>query len=151
MSTGGAAIPEHAVRTRNRELRYLFHTKHHVPGRPRGEVAQWRIEVTREQEFGVFDLADDRDTFDPEENLYGVALDDEGEVLELGTDGQQVAFFPNTRPEQPWHGYPLAPLKRVEPPHPPKREVPREVLRRMVEVGMLDEAQRKRLMKGKQA
>jgi hypothetical protein len=148
MATGGSAGPEHPVRTANHQYRYFFHSEHHGgdPGK-----AQWSKELSHAEEFAVFDLADTHDLLDAKDHLYGLHLGPRGEILELGTLDQQVAKFPRARDNESWHGFPLAPLRRVKPPHPPERETPMEVLRRMVERGLLNEIQRKRLAKGKSA
>jgi hypothetical protein len=149
MATGGAAGPVHPVRTANHQYQYLFHPKHHGRGGPR--EAQWLKELSHDQEFGVFDLADTHELLDGKGHLYGFHLGPNQEILELGTLEQQVAMFPRARPDEPWHGYPLSPLRRVRSPHPEERDVPTEVLRRMVERGLLSEIERRRLEKGKRA
>jgi hypothetical protein len=149
MATGESAGLVHPVQTANHQYQYLFHPKHHGRGGPR--EAQWSKELRRDQEFAVFDLADIHDLLDGKGHLYGLRLAPNREILELGTLGQQVAMFPRARPDEPWHGYPLSPLRRVSPPHPEERDVPTEVLRRMVERGLLNEIERRRLEKGRRA
>jgi len=147
MSTGGPAVPEHPVPTRNHGYRYQFHPKHHDPSRR--DVAQWLPEMSREAEFAVFDLADVHDLLDVKGNLYGLRLGPDREVFELGTLGQQVAMFPQARDNQHWHGYPLMPLWKVRPPHPEVRKAPSAVLQQMVDRGLLEHEDRNRLEKGK--
>lgn len=147
MSTGGPAVPEHPVPTRNHGYRYQFHPKHHDPSRR--DVAQWLPEMSREEEFGVFDLADDHYLCDEKDNLFGLRPRHNGELPDLGTLGQQIARFPHARPSEPWHGYPLAVLRLVREPSPPEREIPVGVLRQMVAAGLLDEDECKRLGRGK--
>jgi hypothetical protein len=148
MATGGSAGLVHPVRTRNHQYQYLFHPKHHG-GDPR--EGQWLKELSHDEEFTVFDLADEHDLLDEKGHLYGLRLGQDREILELGTLGQQVAKFPHARPDETWHGFPLSPLSVGKPPYPPEREVPKGVLRRMVDRRLLNEIQRKRLEKGKPA
>lgn len=149
MSTGGPTIPEHPTPTRNHAYRYLFHPKHHDPGRVAD--GQWLPEMTRDEEFAVFDLADDHDLLDEDGSLYGLRLSPAGEILALGTLEQQVAKFPWARPGERWHGYPLGPLVRPRGPSPSERVIPSEVLKQMAKRGLLDDDQLRRLRNGKPA
>ena len=144
MATGETSGPIHPVATRRSGHRYLFYVKHHGGDR---EAARWLPTLTRDQEFAVFDTADFHDLSDDVGYLYGIGNGPDGEVLELGTWGQQVAEF---RPGVTWHGYPLRPLKE-EGPENRKGEKHRPasvVFKKMETAGLISLQQRKRLMKG---
>jgi hypothetical protein len=147
MSTGGEPGHLHPERTRTHDYQYFFYDEHHGRGGP--EVAQWAEDLSEAEEFGIFDRSDELDLSDDAGNLYGLRIGPDLEILELGTLKQQVAKFPHAHPDQPWHGFPLGPLKPARQPQPPTREIPRDALRKMEERGLLDAAQRKRLERGK--
>jgi hypothetical protein len=137
---------EHTERTRRHAHRYLFTAKHHGGG---GQYdARWI--VTEQEEFAVFDGADERDLLDEDRNLYGALRDDVESLRHLGTYQEQIAEFPCTAEGMPWHGYPMwainqeGPSRRRNPRHRPARAV----FDRMVEVGLINAAMRKRLMAG---
>ncbi len=144
----GEAGHLHPERTARSQFQYFFYEKHHGGGDPR--VSQWAPDVTENAEFGIFDQADALELFDHKGNLYGArrsaAAD---ELLILGTLGQQVAKFPNARPNEPWHGYPLRPIKANGDVQPPDRPVPKEALQRMVDTGVLSRSEMSRIRKGK--
>ena len=96
---------------RHRNYQYFFYEKHHCNGP--SEHAQWLTEpeLTRAGEFQVFDDADFNETNDDIGNLYGMRRRENGVIPLLGTRGEQVACFPVTRPPQPWHGYPVWPIR----------------------------------------
>ena len=150
MSKDDDDCPPHPQPTRNGRF-YCFSVKHHRLDD--SNDAQWLRELRRDEEFGIFALADERDLSDESGNLYGLRLGINGEVLELGTRGQQIAKFPLAHPNQPWHGYPLWPLKpyaggsnrgakKVQP--------SKLVFVTMERAGLLTERNRKRLQKGDQ-
>jgi hypothetical protein len=150
MSVGGEPGHLHPTATQRSRYRYFFYDKHHGRGGP--EAARWSPDLTDEQEFGIFDQADLLDLSDEQGNLYGINIgpEPEREVRNLGTLRQQVAKFPISHAGSPWHGFPLGPLEGdYDPPHPPRRALPREALTKMVENGLLNGAQRRRLLKGK--
>jgi hypothetical protein len=150
MSVGGEPGHLHTEVSERSGFRYFFYDKHHGRGGP--EVAQWATDVSNDEEFGIFDQADLHEIRDNRGNLYGLRVvpGPAGEILYLGTLRQQVAKFPIAREGTPWHGYPLAPLEhRPKVPQPPPRALPNDALQRMVEVGLLDNRQRKRLLKGR--
>lgn len=148
MSVGGEGGHLHLTPTRRSRYRYFVYDKHHGRGGPK--ASQWALDVSEDEEFGIFDQADDRNLSDDRGNLYGIRLGPEPEhqILSLGTLGQQIAKFEDSGPH--WHGYPLGPLEdNLDPPHPPKRTLPRDVLQKMVDAQLLTKEQRKRLLRGK--
>jgi hypothetical protein len=149
MSIGETSGPIHPVPTRRSGYRYLFYDKHHGRGGP--DAARWLPSLSRDDEFAVFDVADEADLADERGWLYGMRpRDAAGHIPELGTWGQQVAEFPLARPNDPWHGYPLWPLgeegpenRKGEKGRPSKR-----VFLRMEAVGLITQRERKKLYKG---
>ena len=111
-------------------------------------AAQWVLDLSENEEFGIFDQADDLDLNDDQGNLYGIRLGPERQVLVLGTLRQQIAKFTDSGPH--WHGFPLGPLDtNLDPPHPPERALPKDALQKMVDAHLLTREERKRLLKGK--
>jgi hypothetical protein len=150
MSVGGEPGHLHPVPTRRNAYRYFFYDKHHGRGGP--EAAQWALDLGEDEEFGIFDQADDLELSDEHGNLYGIRLDlqPQRRILALGTLRQQVAKFPRAHVGQEWHGFPLGPLDRnLDPPHPPERALPKDALQKMVDAQLLTREERKRLLKGK--
>jgi hypothetical protein len=113
MATGETSGAIHPDPTQRSGHRYLFYEKHHGRGGP--DAAQWLPDLSRDDEFAVFNAADLHDISDERNWLYGVRIDADGKVLFLGTAGQQIAEFPFARPNEPWHGYPHWPLKDAGP------------------------------------
>lgn len=148
MSTGESAGPIHPVPTRNGK-RYLFSGKHHGGDR---NAAQWLPTLSHDEEFTVFDTADFHDISD-EGWLYGVRIGPRGDVLELGTWGQQIAEFPFARDNEAWHGYPLWPLKVAGPPNRKgeKHRPAKNVFLKMEAEGLIDTRDRRCLQKGDHA
>jgi hypothetical protein len=109
MASGVETGPLHPVPTRRSGYRYFFYVKHH--GRGGAGDAQWSDDLSPQEEFGVFDLADEHDLSDQQGNLFGLHIGRAGKILMLGTWKQQVAKFPRAHPGQPWHGYPLWPVE----------------------------------------
>jgi hypothetical protein len=107
--------------------------------------------LSDDEEFGIFDQADTLDLSDEQGNLYGISIGPEPDrvVRYLGTLRQQIARFPFAHAGAQWHGYPLGPLENPVPPHPPERALPRNALRKMMEHGLLNNSQRKRLLKAR--
>jgi len=70
--------------------------------------------LSREEEFGVFDMADRHQLRDGDGNLYGLLiseLDGLRRLMELGTKYEQVArFWAEVRTDAHWHGHPLWPF-----------------------------------------
>ena len=137
----------HRARTARSHYRYFFYDKHHNPNNT--DDAQWLPELPRDEEFAIFDLADAREIVDAKGNLFGLRIGLQNQVLPLGTEGQQVAEFPFTRPGCAWHGYPLWPLKKDGDVDRSRLPAPKEALWRMEEVGLLEANQRRRLGGGK--
>jgi hypothetical protein len=113
MSVGETSGPIHPVPTQRNGYRYLFHVKHHG-----GDVraARWLPSLSHDEEFAVFDGADQNEVSDERGFLYGVgARDEDGGLSFLGTWQQQIAEFPRARPDETWHGYPLYALNDEAP------------------------------------
>ncbi len=149
MATGETSGPIHPVATRRSGHRYLFYVKHHGGG----DAAKWLQELTPDDEFTIFDTADFHDLSCERGWLYGVRNGLGGEVLALGTDRQQIAEFPHARSNEPWHGYPVWPLKE-EGPENRKGEKFRPapvVFKNMEKTGLITTQERMRLMKGNYA
>src|SRR3974390_1372479 len=91
MSVGQEAGPLHPEVTRRSGYPYLFYVKQHGHGGP--DDAQWSEDLTQEEEFAIFDLSDEHELSDEQGNLFGLRIDQDGELLFLGTWGQQVAKF----------------------------------------------------------
>jgi hypothetical protein len=137
-------IREHSTVTRGRGLRYLFTPKHHGAVL---DAAQWLPSLSFEEEFAVFDDADVHELRDDDGNLYGVRREAEGSLSYIGTRKEQVAEFPVARDGEAWHGYPVYPLTEMGQRHRPDRSV----FNRMVEAGLINRSQRRRLLKGNHA
>jgi hypothetical protein len=150
MATGEASGPIHPAPTRRSGHRSLFSGKHHGHD-PR--AARWLPTLSQDEEFAVFDAADFHGLNDERGWLYGVRVGESGGILELGTWGEQVAEFPAARPDEPWHGYPLYPLKEAGPPNRrgEKHRPSKDVFLKMEAAGLLTARDRKRLMKGDHA
>jgi hypothetical protein len=145
-----AEIVIHGQTTRRSGYRYQLTPKHHGgdPG-----AAQWLPALGLEEEFGVFDTADQHELSDEEGRLYGVLRDAEGELRDLGTWQQQVAEFPRADEGVPWHGYPIWAVNEVAPARRSgeKMRPAKEVFGKMERAGLLSRGQRKRLYKGDHA
>ena len=130
-------------------LVYRFTPKHHDGHDP--NAARWLPELTREEEFAVFELADDHEIVDAGGKLYGL-LRGEGETVRtLGTWYQQLAEFPVARPGEPWHGYPIYPVSG-EAPENRRGDACRpgkEVFERLFTAGLIDRREKQRLKRGK--
>ena len=151
-----SASPQlHPEPTKGRKLRYLFHPKHHG----HEKWATWC--VSRQEEFGIFDVADEQDFSDSANHLYGI-LRTNGRLQVIGTWRQQVAIFKCDdavdpwKDGKPWHGYPLYPLKHTLTPKHIMRQwsrliPPDEVLKEMIRRGFLKENERIRILGGSHA
>ena len=139
---------EHTARTHRSEYRYIFTAKHHGGGAS-GD-ARWPEEVSHDEEFSVFDVADLFVTCDERGWLYGVLPDTEGELRDLGTWQQQMAEFPWADEGVPWHGYPIWAVNELAPPNRADQRMrpSKDVFRRMEQAGLITARQRKRLYKG---
>lgn len=139
----------HPDPTARGRLLYLFTAKHHGLD---PAAARWLpgADLTREDEFRVFDLADRHEIANDGGDLYGLLRTPAGEARTLGTWGQQLAEFPSARPGERWHGYPLYPLNEQAPANRAgaKCRPAKPVLARMETEGLIDARERKRLAKG---
>ena len=144
-----ATIQDHPSRTDHHGYAYQFTPKHH--GADSG-AAQWLPELTLDEEFAIFNIADEHDLIDERGWLYGIRRVGD-EVVELGTHEKQVAVFPAARLGIPWHGYPFWPESKMAAGNRrgEKMRPDSDVLARMVAVGLLTAQGRKRLLKGKHA
>jgi hypothetical protein len=98
--------PEHPRTTRRSGYRYFFYVKHH--NRANTDDAQWLASLSADDEFAVFDLADEHIIENAHHDLFGLRLGTGGEILVLGERDEQVAEFPFTH-----EGEPLARLSDV--------------------------------------
>ena len=147
----GMADPIHPTTTRRNGYSYLFAGKHHGGGSS-GDAC-WAEEVSRDEEFPVFDDADFFELSDEKGRLYGVLRDEEGELRDLGTWQQQVAEFPRANEGVPWHGYPIWAVKHSAPPNRSgeKMRPAKVVFQKMEQQGLITPRQKKRLLKGDHA
>jgi len=142
---------EHPNPTRRSKYRYLFTKKHHGGGT--SQDAQWHPELTRDEEFLVFDQADFHEICEDNGCLYGVLCSPEKKLRDLGTWLQQVAEFPEATASGPWHGYPVwavngdAPSNRAN----EKMRPSKMIFQKLEAVGLVTAQQRKRLFKGQHA
>ncbi|MBX9622775.1 MAG: hypothetical protein K2X82_03080 [Gemmataceae bacterium] len=141
-------VEVHPTPTSRGGLLYQFTPKHHDGRDP--DAARWLPELTREEEFGVFDAADAIEIADAAGNLYGVLRGD-GKLRPLGTCEERLAEFPVARPGEPWHGYPVYPVNEDGPEN--RRGLTcrpaKEVFARLVETGLLSKRERRRLSGGR--
>ncbi len=148
MASGGDACPEHPQTTGRRHFRYCFHRKHHGAGSR--DAARWADDVSRDEEFAIFDEADEHEIADKGGNLYGMRpRSADGMILDLGTRREQVAKFWNPHKNQPAHGFPLWPLGKSSPDNKKEYLVPREALQAMRDENMLNDAELRRAGGGK--
>src|SRR5208337_4722330 len=75
---------------------YFFYDKHHTPNHV--DDAQWLPSLSHADEFAIFNQADIHIIEDAKGNLFGIRRSPDGIVLPLGTELQEVAEFPYTRP-----------------------------------------------------
>lgn len=146
------------VSTARRGLVYVFTPKHHG-----GDTTSscWLTDLTFDEEFAIFDradgvvvvdpkLMDERQVADGNGNLYGYETLPTGTLRELGTWHQQIAEFPNQVQGADWHGYPIWSIHSDSSQKYKGEECKpaKEVFDRMVQLGDITPAQRKRLKKG---
>lgn len=134
----------HGVRTVRSNYQYQFTPKHHGADK---KAAQWLPSLTLDEEFAVFDMADQNNLTDAQGNLYGAEKVGADDLRVLGTRGEQVAKFPVAAQNQAWHGYPAWPLgggNRAGDDMKPTKAV----LDRMQEEEVITKRGRKRLGKG---
>src|SRR5437763_1691351 len=135
-----AKIAEHATRTGKNGYRYQFTPKHHGADR---DAAQWLPSLSLDDEFAVFDAADQNDLFDDRGWLYGVQPEGDG-LRDLGTWSQQMAEFPHARDGEAWHGYPICWVSELAPQNRQgeKMRPDKAVLLKMEAAGLLAARQR---------
>jgi hypothetical protein len=143
-------VEVHDQRTTRSDYQYQFTPKHHGadPG-----AAQWLPELSLEEEFAIFDVADEHDLSDDDGRLYGVQRDADESLRYIGIWHEQVAKFPLAREGEAWHGYPAYPLVD-EGPENRRGQSSRPagaVFGKMVRAGLISQSQRRRLMKGDHA
>ncbi len=141
--------PIHPKRTRKSKYRYRFTKKHHRKGK--SDDAQWDPELTRKEEFTVFDDADFFVICDEMGRLFGVLRTPEKKLRELGTWKQQIAEFPKPSPgDDVWHGYPVWPVKGTAPANRANEKLrpPKAIFLKLEEAGLITKLQRKRLYGG---
>lgn len=135
--------------TNPRSYRYFFHPKHHGGGRPTDSC--WKADITKGEEFLIFEISVRLDLCDERGNLYNVRKAADDTILELGVFHEQIARFWKPRGENAWHGHPLWPVvtdlpnNRIGQDYRPDRSV----FRKLVEQGVLSERDGDRLNSGK--
>ena len=102
-----ATVVVHGAVTARNNYQYQFTPKHHGTDK---KAAQWQPSLTLDEEFAVFNEADQHNLADAVGNLYGTERIGTDDLRILGTRGEQVAKFPVTAHNQAWHGYPAWPL-----------------------------------------
>ena len=141
-----------------RTFTYEFARKHHGGN---ATASCWLTVLTLVEEFDIFDCADgivvpapadNRQVADAAGNLYGyeVLVAGNQHLREIGIWDQQLAEFPVQQDGTNWHGYPIwpvGPLAAHKYQGQRCRPAP-EVFDRMVQLGDITSAQRKRLKKG---
>ncbi len=143
MPTLATVVVHRAVTTRSK-YQYQFTPKHHGADK---KAAQWQPSLTLDEEFAVFDMADEHNLVDANGNLYGAAKIGTDELRILGTRGEQVAKFPVAAQNQAWHGYPAWPLATGN--HVgDDRKPTKAILDQMKADGIVTKRGRKRLGKG---
>jgi hypothetical protein len=140
----------HGTLTGRNQYRYQFTPKHHGGD---ANAAQWLPSLSLEEEFSVFDGADEYDLSDDDGRLYGMLTDGDEGFRTIGTWNQQVAEFPHAREGEAWHGYPLYPLIELGPENRrgQKGRPAKEVFDKMARAGLITRSQRRRLLKGEYA
>lgn len=136
--------------TKRRKYKYFFHPKHHGAGGPTD--SRWSPDVSRAEEFSIFDGADEKDLADEDANLYNVRKAADGSILELGVFHEQIARFWKPRATaDAWHGHPLWPIEAGGPSNRARQSCRPGTLvfRRLVEQGVLSERDSYRLNNGK--
>jgi hypothetical protein len=148
---GPMSDPIYREQTRKRHYTYQFTAKHHGGGK--ADDAQWANDVSRDEEFSVFDEADVCDIYDEDGRFFGVLRDKVGKLRDLGTWQQQMAEFPSSNEGVPWHGYPIWSVNELAPENRASQKVrpAKEVFARMEKVGLITKRERKRLYKGHHA
>jgi hypothetical protein len=143
----------HGERTRRSGYQYQFIPKHHGGPGASANVAQWLTSISLDEEFAIFNAADEHELSDKDGNLYGVERDGPDRLRNIGVWKEQIAKFPVAREREAWHGYPVYPLVDEGPENKQgqKGRPNGEVFTKMVRAGIISPSQRKRLMKGDHA
>jgi hypothetical protein len=143
----------HEDRTRRGGYQYQFTPKHHGGPNSGRDAAQWLNNVSLDEEFAIFDAADEHELSDEDENLYGVEGEGPESLRHIGAWNEQVAKFPFARDSEAWHGYPVYPLVDEGPENRrgQKGRPNGAVFTKMVRAGIISPSQRKRLMKADHA
>ena len=129
MASGDDPCPEHGERTRRSNFRYCFYVAHH--GRAVSDDSQWAEDLSQAEEFAIFDESDLLNLSDSKGHYYGLRRSPDGTILDLGTQGEQIAKFWNPIKSQPTHGFPLWPLGDEGPQNRQQELPPREALVQM--------------------
>lgn len=137
--------------TTRSHLIYCFYAKHHGAGS--ATDGRWLPELTRADEFAVFEMADYNDLGDEEGNLYGlriVVIDEKQRIKVLGTRYELIARFWAAEGQAHWHGHPLWPIleKGSSNRKNQRYRPPTEVFDRMLESGLITRTQSRRLKTG---
>jgi len=145
-----AGVVEHTGTTARSAYRYQFTPKHHGADQ---NAAQWLPDLSLEQEFSIFDEADQHELCDEDGNLYGVLRTANGDLEYIGVWDEQVAEFPVARTGTAWHGYPVYPLAEIGPVNRRGQSggPAKVVFDKMLHAGVIGRQQRGRLLKGKHA
>ena len=75
--------------TNPKGYRYYFHPKHHRASNATG--SRWKPDVSRQEEFTIFEVAVHLDLADEDGDLYNVRKSEDGAILELGVFQEQIA------------------------------------------------------------
>lgn len=145
VATGEDPCPEHSATTQSSGFRYCFYIAHHGQGTT--DDSQWDRNLSRDDEFSIFDQSDRFHLSDSKGHYYGLWILEE-QILALGSCGEIIAKFWNPVKNQPTHGFPLWPLAATTPENRNQTVAPREALLKMEREGLLQPVQRKRLQKG---
>jgi hypothetical protein len=149
MASGEDPCPEHHEPTRSSGFRYCFSIAHH--GRGVSDDSQWIVGLRQDEEFSIFDESDRLHFSDSKGHYFGLRRSPEGVILDLGTQGEQIAKFWNPVKNNPTHGFPLWPLGDEGPENRKQEPPPREALLLMEHERLLSKSQTKRLLKGDRA
>jgi hypothetical protein len=142
-------VVDHPTPTTKRGLLYQFTPKHH--GGARGQ-ATWDPNLSDDEEFAIFNMADETELADVDGNLYGV-MRIGVRLRTIGCWSEQVAEFPVHGESERWHGYPCWPLNDEAPDNRKgqKHRPAQTVFQVMLEKGIITKQQRKRLITGDNA
>src|SRR5262249_10901101 len=133
------------------QYQYQFTAKHRGGGT--SDDARWADELSRDDEFSVFDDADFHDISDEDGRLYGVFRTQDGVLRDLGTWRQQMAEVPRPSGGSPWHGYPIWAVNDEAPPNRSGQQMrpAKVVFDMLLEAGLITTRDRRRLLKGRHA